>query len=136
MARKPKGLVFDAWAGLAFFGDDSSGGRIADLIADAHDQEIPLYMSVIDLAELWFVVSSKASEKDASEIINELEELGFKFINIDRELAQESVNFKMKNRVIKSNCIACALAKQTRSDLVTGNNEYKTVETQFTIHWI
>jgi len=136
MARKVKGLVFDAGAGIAFFGDDTAGGRIADLIADAHEAEIPLYMSVMDLAELWSVASSRASEKDAVGIIDELEELGFKFIDIDRNLAQDAARIRMKNVPAGANCIACALAKQKKADLVTGNMEYKAVDSFVNIHWI
>ena len=42
MARKPKTLVFDSWAVLAYLEDEPSGQAVADLIAGAHEDRIPI----------------------------------------------------------------------------------------------
>ena len=52
MARKPKALVLDSWAVLAYLGGEPSGQKVADLIADAHERDIPICMSGINAGEV------------------------------------------------------------------------------------
>jgi len=56
MTRKPKALVFDSWAVLAYLGDEVSGQGVADLIASAHENRIPMYMSIINAGEVWYIL--------------------------------------------------------------------------------
>ena len=52
MPRKPKALVLDSWAVIAYFEDEPAGQQIADLIAGAHEEGIPVYMSVVNVGEV------------------------------------------------------------------------------------
>lgn len=41
MPRKPRALVLDSWAALAYLGGEASGQEVADLITSAHENRIP-----------------------------------------------------------------------------------------------
>ena len=48
MPRKPKALVLESWAVLAYLGGEATGQEVADLITSAHETRIPMYMSIIN----------------------------------------------------------------------------------------
>ncbi len=136
MPRKPKALVLDSWAVIAYLEDEPSGGRIADLIAGAHDEEIPVYMCVVNAGEVWYIIAREISEKEANSSIKELHDLRIQIEDADWEITQEAVRFKSMHKMSCADCYAAALAKVKKADFVTGDREYKAIEDQVQIHWV
>ncbi len=136
MARKPKALVLDSWSVIAYFGDEPSGQQIADLIASAHEEGIPVYMCVVNVGEVWYIIAREISEEEANSSIKELRELRIQFVDVDWELTQEAARFKSRNKMSYADCYASALAQAKKADLVTGDSEFKSIETQVKIQWV
>jgi len=72
MPRKPKAIVLDSWSIIAYLEDEPSGQKIADLIADANEEEIPLCMSVVNAGEVWYIIAREISEEEANSSIKQL----------------------------------------------------------------
>lgn len=136
MPRKPKAIVFDSWAIIAYLEGEAAAERVADHIADAHEQDIPLLMSVVNAGEVWYIIAREASVSDADRSITELRHLGIGFVDADWTLAHEAGGFKSKYKMSFADCFAAALAKHKKALLLTGDPEFKQVETQITIDWL
>jgi ribonuclease VapC len=136
MARKPKAIVFDSWAVIAYLEGEPAAERVADHIADAHDDDIPLFMSVVNVGEVWYIVARESSVSDADDSIKELRRIGIEFVDADWPLAHDAGSFKSKHKMSYADCFAAALAKQKRALLLTGDPEFKQVESQVTIDWL
>ena len=136
MPRKPKAIVFDSWAVIAYLEDEPAAEHIADVIADAHDDGIPLFMCVVNAGEVCYIIAREASVSDADRSIKELRQLGIEFVDADWTLAHEAGGFKSKHKMSYADCFAAALAKQKKALLLTGDPEFKRVETQITIDWL
>ncbi len=136
MTRKAKAIVLDSWAILAYFEDEPAAERVADIIADAHEEDIPLSMSVVNLGEVWYIIAREASEAEANRSIIELRQLGIKFVDADWDLAYEAAGLKSKRKMSFADCFAAALAKQKKAHLITGDPEFKQVEQALTIVWL
>jgi uncharacterized protein len=136
MTRKAKALVLDAWAVISYLEDEPSAPQVADLIASAHEEDIPVYMTVVNAGEVWYNVAREISEEDANQCIKELRDLRIQFVDVDWELAQEASRFKSKHKMSYADCFAAALAKIRKAELVTGDNEFKSLETQIKISWV
>ena len=136
MARKPKSIVLDSWAVIAYLEGEPSAKRVADHIADAHEENIPLFMSVINAGEVWYIIAREASVSDADRSITELRHLGIGFVDADWPLAHEAGGFKSKYKMSYADCFAAALAKQKNALLLTGDFEFKQVEAQIAIDWL
>jgi predicted nucleic acid-binding protein len=136
MPRKPKALVFDSWAVIAYLEGEPAAERVADHIADAHDEDIPLFMSVVNAGEVWYIIAREASVSDADDSIKELRHLGIEFVDADWTISREAGGFKSKNKMSYADCFAAALAKQKKALLLTGDPEFKQVESQVTIDWL
>lgn len=136
MTRKAKALVMDTWAIIAYLEDEPSAQQIADLIASAHEQEIPIYMTVVNVGEVWYNIAREISEEDANGSVKELHDLRIQFVDVDWELTLEAARFKSQNKMSYADCYAAALAKVKKADLVTGDKEFKAVEKEIKIEWV
>jgi predicted nucleic acid-binding protein len=136
VSRKPKALVLDSWAVLAYLEDEGSGRQVADMIANAHEHGIPLLMSVVNAGEVWYILAREVSETEAEKAIDGLRLLGIEFVDADWKLARIAGTFKAKNRMSYADCFAAALAKEHKAELATGDKEFKQVENEVKISWL
>ena len=136
MPRRPKAIVFDSWAIIAYLEGEAAAERVADHIADAHENEIPLFISVVNAGEVWYIIARETSVSDADRSITELRHLGIEFVDADWTLAHEAGGFKSKYKMSFADCFAAALAKHKKALLLTGDPEFKQVEPQITIDWL
>ena len=136
MPRKSKALVLDSWAALAYLGGEASSQEIADLIANAHEERMPMYMSTINAGEVWYILAREISEARADEAVADLTGLGVELIDADWPLARTAGTFKARHKMSYADCFAAALAKDRKSDLVTGDKEFRQVEGQVSIYWL
>ena len=129
-------VVLDSWATIAYLEDEASAERVADIIADAHEEEIPLLMSVVNAGEVWYIIARESSVADADASINQLRDLGIEFVDADWNLAKDAGYFKSKNKMSFADCFAAALAKQRKAHLATGDPEFKQLESEIAINWL
>ena len=136
MPRKPKALVLDSWAVLAYLGGEASGQEVADLITSAHENRTPMYMSIVNAGEVWYILAREISEARADEAVADLTGLGVELIDADWPLTRMAGTFKARHRMSYADCFAAALAKDRKSELVTGDKEFKQVEEEVSIRWL
>ena len=136
MARKAKAYVLDSWAVIAYLEDEPSAAQIADLIASAHEEETPLYMTVVNVGEVWYTIAREISEEDANASIKELRDLRIQFENVDWDLTREAAHFKSQHKMSYADCYAAALAKSRKAELVTGDKEFKSLDGEIKIAWL
>jgi len=136
MARKAKAYVLDTWAVIAYLEDEPSGGQVEDLIATAHEEQIPIYMSVINVGEIWYTIAREVSEEDANASVKSLRDLRIKFEDADWTLTQEAARFKSQNKMSYADAFAAALAKVKKADLITGDTEFRPLDGEIKISWV
>lgn len=136
MAGKPKALVFDSWAIIAFYEDEPAGKQVAEIITEANEHRTPLWMSVVNAGEVWYIIARRTSEADADATIAELQSLGLQFDNAEWKISRQAALFKSKHTMSYADAFAAALALQKNAHLVTGDREFKQVEGQVKILWL
>jgi len=136
MARRPKAMVLDSWAALAYLGGESSAQEVADLITGAHESGVPMYMSIINAGEVWYILARAFSEAKANEALTDLTGLGIELIDADWLLTQLAGTFKARHKMSYADCFAAALAKDRKAGLVTGDKEFRQVEGEVDVRWL
>lgn len=136
MPKRPKAIVLDSWAIIAYLENEPAAENVADIIADAHEQQIPLLMTVVNAGEVWYIVARQTSVGDADVSAKQLQDLGIKFVDADWSLAKDAGYFKSRNKMSFADCFAAALAKQRKAHLVTGDPEFKQIENEISINWL
>lgn len=136
MPSRPNTIVFDSWGIIAFYEDEPAGKQVANIIADANEHGTPLWMSIVNVAEVWYIIARRASEADADEAISELQVLGIQFDNAEWKVARQAGLFKSKFTMSLADAFAAALAVQKNAHLATGDGEFKQIEGRVKILWL
>lgn len=111
--------------------------RKADIMADAaHEQGIPLLMTVVNGGEVWYIIARQTSDVDADRSISQLRDLGIEFVDADWNLAHGAGYLKSRNKMSLADAFAASLAKQRKAHLVTGDQEFKLIEQEINISWL
>ena len=136
MAKKAKAYVLDTWAVIAYLEDEPSGEQVEELIATANEEQIPIYMSVINVGEIWYTIAREISEEDANASVKSLRDLRIQFEDADWTLTQEAARFKSQNKMSYADAFAAALAKVKKADLITGDTEFRPLDGEIKISWV
>ncbi|MBI5301921.1 MAG: type II toxin-antitoxin system VapC family toxin [Chloroflexi bacterium] len=134
MAKQPR--VFDSWALMAFLEDEPAAEQVQALIAEAQDIENGLLVTVINLGEVWYSMARARAAADADQAIKEILGLGFQMVEVDWELANQAAKLKAKHKLAYADCFAAALARQHKLEIVTGDPEFKQLQSHVKIHWL
>jgi predicted nucleic acid-binding protein len=136
MARKPRALVLDSWAMLAYLGDEAASHEVAELLAKAHEHRTPLMMTTVNAGEVWYILARETSESEANRALSDIRTLGIELVDADWELTKRAAAIKAKYRMSYADCFAAALAIEHRAELATGDPEFKQVEEFIAIRWL
>jgi predicted nucleic acid-binding protein len=134
--KKPHALVLDSWAALAYLQGEPAAEKMGELIADAIERRIPLYMSVINAGEVWYILAREISPATADSAISDIRGWGVEFIDADWPLTQTAAAFKSRHKLSYADAFAAALAKQNRAHLVTGDREFKSLVSEVNTVWL
>lgn len=135
--KKSTAVVLDSWAVIAYLEGEESSEKVANLIADAHEDGVPLLISVVNAAEVWYIVARETSVAYADRAVKQLRDLSVEFVDADWTLAKEAGRFKSANKMMSlADAFAAALTKQRKGHLATGDPEFKHVENEISLTWL
>lgn len=136
MAHRSKTVVLDSWSVMAYLEDETAGTAVADIIADAVERDVSLMMTVVNLAEVWYLIARQTSIQTAEQTIEELLQLGIEPVDADWKLSREAATFKARNKMSLADCFAAALAKMIKAELLTGDPEFKQIDGEVKVRWL
>ena len=128
--------VLDSWSILAFYEDEPSGEAVEELILKSHEEGLSLLMSVINVAEVWYITARRISEAQADETIAEMSSVGIRFVDADWDLSKKAADFKSRYALSLGDCYAAALAHKFGARLVTGDGEFRPLDDEIAVHWL
>ncbi len=133
--RKPKMLVLDSWAFMAYLEDEPSAERIANIISDAHDEVVPMFMSVLNAGEIWYIIARRTNPAEADGALRIINDIGITLVEADWALTKIAAGYKVKGNISYADCFAAALAKHKKADLLTGDHEFEQLKDEISIVW-
>ena len=104
---------------------ESVSERLGDILADALREEIPIFMSVVNVGEIWYILARKVSAGEADTSVSTLGSWGIVFVDADWSLTREAAALKSRFKISYADAFAAALAKTRRAELVTGDPEFE-----------
>ncbi|MFZ1700018.1 MAG: type II toxin-antitoxin system VapC family toxin [Pyrinomonadaceae bacterium] len=134
--KRPKALVLDSWAIMAYLQDEPAAVKIADTIADAREQGVSLLMSVVNVGEIWYSLARRRSTADADQALRWISEIGIELVDADIELTRIAARFKANGGIAYADCFAAATAKHHNAALLTGDREFEQLENEISIEWL
>jgi predicted nucleic acid-binding protein len=127
-------IIFDSWALLAFFQNEPEGIQVEEIIRNEVSTSSEMYISVINLGEIWYSVAKKFNDKKADEVIDYIETLGIKVVPIEWPLTQIASKFKKRGGLSYADCFAAALTFEKKGTLLTGDFEFEKLSDLISIH--
>jgi ribonuclease VapC len=119
-----------------FQGEEPAAGKVEDILAQAHETGASLFMTAVNLGEVWYCSARARSESTADERVSDVLKLGVEVVPADWVLSRQAAQFKAEGGLSYADCFALALAKVNKAELVTGDVEFKMFEKDVRIVWV
>ena len=132
----PAAPVLDSYALLALLRDEPGGESVSHILERAGQRDQPVHMTEVNYAEVQYMVRRKDGDAAWTAIANELRAAPIEFHPADRRLADVAAEIKSRHRMSLADAFAAALAKERKTELVTGDPEFNPLENEIKISWL
>jgi uncharacterized protein len=138
----PESFVLDAWALTAYLLGEPEGEIMRAYLGRAARQQIKLHVSVINLGEAFYMTWRKRSRQLAEEAVQSVLfnlPIVYESVNVQRALRSAEIKAeysKAKSPLSFADSFAVALAEELSCPVLTGDPEFKQVETIIKVIWL
>jgi len=117
-------FVLDAWAILALLQkEEPAASRVLQLLQEANTQGFKLYVSIINLGEVYYRIGRIKGRKEADETLKSLYQLPVTILPATDQIVLEAASLKMELAISYADAFAAAETQRLKATLVTGDPE-------------
>ena len=131
-----RATVFDSYAVLALFFHEPGAERVKELLNDAAGVGRPILITAVNWAEVLYRVAREQGDTGVADAKRFEATMPVDVVTADLALAELAAEYKAAHKMSLADAFAAALAKQRKAVLVTGDPDFKAVETEIKIGWL
>jgi len=131
-----KSFVLDASAAIDYLQAGPGARKVEQLLADARRQDLLLFMSVLNLGEVYYLTWQRAGEEKARQAVAGLTHLPIQIIPVDLLQSLKAGELKAVHKIPYVDSVAAALAFQQQATLVTSDHDFDKLGRHFPVLWI
>ena len=128
--------VLDSFALLAYLDDEPGAARVGDLLARAQKGRVEIWISIINFGEVVYLVERERGRDSAKIAIAAIDQLPVAVADADRLLTFGAAHIKAHHAISYADAFAVALAQSKGGSVVTGDPEFKNVESLVLVEWL
>lgn len=128
--------ILDAHGLLVFLEKEAGFEKVESFFVNAVEKDNYLLMTSVNYGEVYYIVLRECGQEKAHEIEKIIRTLPIEIVGVDMHLAKEAARIKAIKKISYADCFAAALAKLHKGELVTGDKEFKGLESDIKIAWI
>ena len=128
--------VLDSYALLAYFNSEVGGEEVKQLLNTALGEEVTLYLSLINMGEIYYLIRRLRGLEKARETLETLHALPLTLCDANEERILEAAELKAVHPISYADAFAAALAQELGATLVTGDPEFANLEPVLSITWL
>ena len=132
----PAAPVLDSHALLALLRNEPGANTVAQILEKAGHHDQPVHMTVVNYAEVQYIVRRKEGAAAWIIIADDLRAVPIEFHAVDQRLADAAADLKARFKISLADAFAAALARERKTELVTGDPEFKALEKEIRISWL
>ncbi len=138
MKRGPRAtdFVLDSFAFLAYLNDESGADTVERLLASAAHGASKGWMTVINAGEVLCATERRRGTTAARAAIALLDLLGIRIVDANRQLTFAAAHIKAGHALSYADAFATALAQDLNAVLITGDPEFRSVESLVRVEWL
>jgi len=129
--------VLDSFALLAYFNGETGAPIVQTLIEKAFNSEIILYISDINLGEVYYITYRNIGEEQAdSLVLKDIPKLPINIHYITHEDVISAAKIKAQYPISFCDAFAASLTKDFHAICVTGDPEFDHLANEIAIEWL
>jgi predicted nucleic acid-binding protein len=133
---REKTYVLHSYALLAYLQAERGSEKVRELLRRARAGEVSVVMSTINLGEVLYTVARKLGDDAAAEALDDMLRLPVELADATMDRVLAAAQIKAHHAVSYADCFAVSLAKELEASVVTGDPEFRKVETLVPLVWL
>jgi predicted nucleic acid-binding protein len=133
--KKPR-FVFDSFSILAYFQAEPTALKVKEILKQARKEEAVVFLSVMNLGEIIYTVARKLGPDISQETLHDVLTLPVQIAEATLKRVLSAAHIKACFPVSYADAFAVALAQETTATVVTGDPEFKRVESLVDVLWL
>lgn len=131
-------FVLDSYSLLAFFRDEPGADSVEKLLNEAAEDKHELFVTVINAGEVYYMSCRKDSVSKANQVWEAMRKFPLHFVEANLELSLAAAKIKAIHKLSYADAFAAALTIQRKATLVTGDDEFESLEeeTNFKVKYL
>jgi len=129
-------FVIDACAMLAYLNNESGSSVIEQVLKRAERHEVKIFITIMDLAEIYHLILKEAGREKAIKSIVLLRNLPVESMTLDESLLMIAGELRMQYPLTLGDAFVAAVAKSMDAKIITGDKDFKAIEKEIGIIWI
>jgi len=135
MASK-SAYVLDTFALLAYLKDEPGAARIEDILEQAGKEKCHLFVSIINLGEVFYIVERKGGVPEAQDALALIQQLPLEVLPADEQTVSAAAHIKATHRLSYADAFAVVGALDKDAVVLTGDPEFAAVESIVKVEWL
>lgn len=128
--------VLDSFALLAYLGDEAGAGTVQAILAEAEKRRVEVWMCILNIGEVLYITERARSLEAAQRVAALIDQLPIQVVEADRSLTYSAAHVKAHHSLSYADAFAVALAREVGATVVTGDREFRQVDTLVPVWWI
>jgi len=128
--------IFDSHALLKFLQKELGYERLIELLEHIKSHNLVKYLSAINLGEIIYITKREFGDQQKLEVLANIERLDFSILPAPNELIYQAAEYKSEYSLSYADCFVLASAVEHKAIIVTGDPEFKRVESLVKIAWL
>ena len=136
MKTEPGRYVLDSFAVLAYLEDEAGADQVNALLEAARQGQASIWMSIVNYGEVIYITEREQGLFAAQRAIAAMDQLPMTVVDADRKLTLAAAKIKAQHGISYADAFAVALTQARQATVLTGDPEFRKVETLVAIDWL
>jgi ribonuclease VapC len=128
--------VLDSYALLAYLQNETAAGQVDDLLVQAATGDMALYVSLINLGEIAYLVERRHGLVQCERALDMILRFPVTLEEVTLERVKAAAHVRASHPISYADAFAVALAQELDAAIVTGDPEFRQVESVVRISWL
>jgi len=131
-----KRILFDAHPILKWVQKERGYQKVKSLLIDCRNQSALGYINQINLGEVYYKTIRAVGLQEAKNFLENFFRLPITTVLPDSELIWKASEIKAEHSISYADCFAAATALRYQATILTGDPEFKKIESLVSIEWL
>lgn len=135
MTERPA-YVLDSFALLAYLQDEPAAAHIEQILEETSRGKGRVFLSTINLGELLYIIERRGGIAKSQDALALIRQLPIDLIPADEPLIFAAAHIKANHPISYADAFVVAVAIQQEAVILTGDPEFRSIETVARVEWV